>query len=291
MKKWGITLFAALGFSVSYAQSGLYYLDSKYEDDPMDEITHLNLGVNFLSNNMHLGRKDKKVVPYITPYIGYAFRTGFYINGSVSYGAVKKFGHVDRMAIEGGYDRVYGRNFLCGVYAGQYFYHKKSNSINAAITQQAGIYGKYLNDLIEPQLDIIYNNTSLAPDYLINLSVDHRFQLADKKLNIYPTFSFYVGTQHFYDAYYVNQVSRESGTTISTAVENPGKIKPLNVELSVKTTLWAGNWMFTLTPAYTNPIGSGNVTLPTGVVHEKLKPSFYVELDACYRHPRAAMVR
>ncbi len=291
MKKWGATLLAAFGFWASYAQSGLYYLDSKYEDDPMDEVTHMNLGMNVLSNNMHLGRKDKNAIPYITPYLGYYFRTGFYINGSVSYGAVRKFGHVDRMAIEGGYDRTWGTNFLAGAYAGQYFYHKQSASVNASITQQAGVYGKYINDLVEPQVDIIYNNTTTAPDYLIDISVDHRFRLADNKLNIYPTFAFFIGTQHFYDNYYISKAARESGATISTAVDNPGNIKPLNVEFSAKATLWAGNWMFTMIPTYTTPLGAGKVTLPTGVISERLKPSFYIELDACYRHPRSAMIR
>lgn len=292
MKKWSMGILMMLGALNGVAQSsGLYYLDKKYDDDPMDDVTHLDLGMNILTNNVYLGRRDKSSLPYITPYIGYYFRSGFYLNGSVSYGAQKKFGRFDMACLEGGYDRTYGTTILAGVYAQQYFYYKRSTAITAAISQSAGIYVKYMNDLIEPQVNFTYNNTTLSPDYVIQISLDHHFQLAQKKLNIYPTFSFYTGTQHFYDNYYVNRIKRESNVDVSSTIPDAGNIRPVAAEFSVKTILWTGHWMFIFTPTYAVPMGYGKVILPSGTVSEKLKGSFFVELDACFRRPREEMIR
>lgn len=292
MKKWSIgILLAAICTGNSYAQNGLYYLDRYYLDDPYDETTHLRLGMNLLSDNVYMGRKDKDAMPYITPYIGYYFRNGIYVNGSISYGATNEFGHFDRASIDAGYDHVWGKNFLTGIYGEQYFYYTGSASVSASITQRFGIYGKYRNDLIEPQLDVIYNNTTTDPDYAIELSLDHHFRLSGDKLHIYPAFSFFTGTGNFYNNYLVSRISRENGVSIGNAISNTDNIKGLNVELSAKTILYAGHWMFTLRPVYAIPIGDGYTITPNGIVSQKLKGSFFVDLDICFRRPREEMIR
>lgn len=288
MKKWGIGLLAmVLCIGTSYAQSGLYYLDKQWEDeDPMDEVTHMRFGANMLSNNVYMGRKDSGRVPYLSPYIGYYNRNGFYVDGSVSYALTKRTGHFDVATIAAGYDHAFTPSFLAGVHAEKYFYYRYSPSISSVITESGGVYVLYKNDLIEPTLAFDVNNGT-TQDFVISAVLDHHFQLADKKLHLYPALTFFVGSQHFYDNYFINRTLKKDNIAITGAVENPGKIRPLCSEFSIRTVLYTGNWMFTFMPTYATPLGAGTITLPNRIYTEKLKSTFFIELDACYRKPRS----
>lgn len=293
MKKRAIGfLIMVLGMGVTYAQnSGLYHLNKQFEnEDPMDEVTHLDLGVNMLSNNVYLGRKDGGRAPYLTAYVSYYNRRGFYFDISESYAFTKKTGHFDLTTLSGGYDRTFGTNVLAGVHAEKYIYYKNSPVVRSAITESGGVYCMYKNDLIEPTVSFDINNGN-SQDFVIKATLDHRFQLADKKLNIYPAFSFFVGTLHFYDNYYINRTLKNDNIVITNAIENPGKIKPVALELSARTVLYAGKWMFTLIPTYAVPLGTSKVTLPGGTYNEKLKNTFFIELDACFRRPRSQFIK
>lgn len=288
MKKWGIGfLVMMLGMGVCHAQnSGLYYLDKQYEsEDPFDNLTHLDMGVNALSNNVYLGRKDVNKLPYLTPYLGYTLRCGLYVNGSVSYAFTKKSGHVDAGTIEAGYDRTFGSNVLAGVHVEQYFYYKNSPGVRSSINESGGVYWLYKNDWIEPTLSFDINNGT-SQDFVFKGMLDHHFQLADNKVHIYPAAALFIGTLHFYDNYYIARTLREDHMVINTALETPGKIRPVDIELSAKTSIYLGNWMFNIIPTYAVPIGEGKVTLPGKVINEKLKNTFFIEVDACYRKVR-----
>ncbi len=293
MKKCWIGFFIMmLSAGMSYAQnSGLYYLHKDFEnEDPMDDVTHLDLGVNSVTNNVYLGRKDGSRVPYLTAYISYYNRRGFYFDAAESYAFTKKTGHFDLTTLSAGYDHTYGTNILAGVHAEKYIYYKNSPAVRSAITENAGVYCQYRNDLIEPTLAFDINNGA-TQDIVIKATLDHRFQLADKKLNIYPAFSFYMGTLHYYDQYFINRTLRNDNIVITNAIETPGKIKPVALELSAKTILYAGKWMFTVIPTYALPLGASKVTLPSGTYTEKLKNTFFIELDACFRRPRSQFIK
>ncbi len=292
MKKWGISfLVIILTAFTGYAQSGLYDLDKDFEnEDPMDDVTHLDLGVNSVTNNVYLGRKDGSKVPYLTAYISYYNRRGFYFDAAESYAFTKKTGHFDLSTLSAGYDHSFGTNVLAGVHAQKYIYYKNSPAVRSAITENAGVYCQFRNDLIEPTLAFDINN-GINQDIVIKATLDHRFQLADKKLNIYPAFSFFLGTLHFYDQYFINRTLKNDNIVISNAIETPGKIKPVDLEFSAKTVLYAGKWMFTIIPTYAIPLGAGKVTLPSGSYNEKLKNTFFIELDACFRRPRSQFIK
>lgn len=290
MKKWVAGLVLILGAVTARAQNmGLYERSHQYEDDPLDEVTHLQLGINTLSDNVYLARRDSVAMPYITPYIGYYFRSGFSLQASVSYGAYKKWGRFDRACLSGAYDRTFGYNMLAGIYAEQYFYYKKSTAVAASITQRAGLYWKYRNDLVQPQIEVTYSKGTSA-DIAVFTTLDHRFKLAQDKVNIYPAFTLAVGTQHFYDDYNVRRALKENNVLITTSVQESGKIRPMSLELSAKTTYWNDHWLITLIPTYAFPLGAATVNLPGRVIHEKLKNTFFVELDIRYRRHREEMI-
>ncbi len=287
MKKWVLLLLSLVCFTITYAQrDGLFYLDKEYNEDPFDDYTYSFFGANYLSNNVYLGRRDTARLPYFTPYIGYQMHNGLYGKASASYSPVKHFGRFDLFTLELGYDRTFGKHILTGISVEKYFYYKKSPGIKSSIKDNITLYCLYKNEKIEPQL-IFAVNQNKSNDYVVGFSLDHNIRLRDNTLNIYPTATFYYGSRHYFDDYYLNNLKRKDSTlTDREVVQNAGNYKPLNVEISARTTFRTPEWLFTLTPSYSVPISAATIKLPGRVATEKLKSSFYITLDVCYRHER-----
>ena len=288
MKKGFLSLLITLiCTATSFGQySGLYYLDNKYEDDPFDELTYFSGGINYLTNNVYHGRRDSLVLPYINPDIGYHLHNGIYGKATISYAPTRKTGHFDLLTLELGYDRSFGTNVLAGIYAEKYFRYRYSPSIRAAITESGGIYCQYKNDLIEPQLSFVLNHSNTM-DFVVGATFDHDFRLAQNTLNIIPALTVNVGTQNYYEQYFVNRVLHKENLILQNqVVENSGNIHALDLEFSAKTTYYTGAWFFTLIPTYAVPLTAAKVTLPNSVVHEKLTNTFFLELDVCHRKER-----
>ena len=288
MKKWFLSLLITLALTPgSYGQtSGLYYLDEYYSDDPFDELTYFSAGLNTLTNNVYLGRKDSARLPYINPYIGYNLHNGMYGKATVSYAPTRINGHFDLLTVELGYDRTFGHNVLAGIYAEKYFYYSNSPSIRYAIKEGGGIYCLYKNDLIEPQFNFNLNHSTVM-DFVIGAAFDHNFRLADNTFNIIPTIAINAGSQNYYNEYFTNRALKKDNIVITNqVVENAGSIKALDIEFSVKTTYRTKGWFFTFKPTYAIPLGAGKVILPGKTVTQKLTGTTFLELDICYRHER-----
>ena len=290
MKRWFLALLLICSAIPGlHAQGGgLYYQKHEYEEDPYDELTYLQTGVNYLSDNVYLGRKDSAKLPYISPYVGYHLHSGLYFKGTVSYNPAKKTGHFDLATIEAGYDRTFGTedNILAGGYINKNFYYKNSKGIKAAIKESGGIYCERKDGIIEPQISIDVNYGKRA-DYVAGLMLDHHFRLADSKLDVIPAFTFYAGSEYFYEQYIINRLKKFDKTlVIDRALDNPGSIKPLDVDLNCKVAYRTGGWLFTMIPTYAIPMGAATIHLPNRVIQEKLTNSFYLELDVCYRAER-----
>ena len=288
MKKWLLLLLSITSFACSYGQreGGLYHLNKEYNEDPFDDYSYSFFGANYLSNNVYLGRHDSATLPYYTPYVGYQMHNGFYGKASASYSPIKKFGRFDVFALELGYDRSFGKRILTGVSVEKYFYYKKSPGIKAAIKDNISLYCLYKNGKIEPQVMFAINQGK-TNDYVVGLSIDHNIRLRDNTLNIYPTAAFYYGSQHYFDDYYLNKLNRRDNSNITREVVNgAGEYKPLNIEFNARTTFRTPAWLFTLIPTYSLPMSAATISLPNKVITERLKSSFYVSLDICYRHER-----
>ena len=286
MKKCFLGLLTCLLCVCAYGQrNGLYYLDKQYEEDPYDELTYFYSGGNYRSNNVYLGRKDSVKLPYISPFIGYQLHNGLYAKATASY-ALTKTGHFDLLALEAGYDRNLGRHILTGIWVEKYFYQRNSPSVKAAIKESGTIYCQYKNKKVEPTISITINHNN-STDFVVGAGLGHNFRFISNTLNLIPAITFYAGSQHYYDEYFINRaLKQDKSIPISAAVQNAGAYKPLDVELSAKTTFRANTWFFTVTPTYCVPLSPATIILPYRTVQEHLKSSLYIEIDACHRHER-----
>lgn len=253
------------------------------EDDPYDKLSYFMYGVNYLSDNVYLGRKDSATLPYISPYIGYHTKSGLYAKASASYAPTKSL--VDLATIEAGYDHSFG-DVDAGVNVDKFFYNKKTTSIRGNSKGSAGIYGQYNNDWIEPQVSFDLN-FGKKTDYVLNVQLDHDFKFLHSTLEILPTVAMNAGTRHFYDEYFVNRLTKKDKTLkIKNALKDAGKFNPLDYELSVKVTYRVTQWLFTLTPTYVIPVNPVTITFPKTTFTEKISNSFFVELDICHRYSK-----
>lgn len=288
MKKWLLLLFSIGSFVSAYAQreGGLFHLPNEYNEDPFDDYTYSFFGANYLSNNVYLGRHDSMRLPYYTPYIGYQMHNGFYGKASASYTPIKKFGRFDLFTVELGYDRSFGKRILTGVSVEKYFYYKNSPGVRAALKDNISLYCLYKDGKIEPQI-LFSINQNKTNDYIVGFSIDHNIRLRDNTLNIYPTLAFYYGSQHYFNDYYLGKLKRQDSVVITRdVVQGAGEYKPLNIEFNARATFRTPDWLFTLIPTYSIPMSAASISLPNRVITEKLKSSFYVSLDICYRHER-----
>ncbi len=276
-----ILLTASLSHSRAQSISGF---DAKTnEDDPFEHKSYFMYGINYLSNNVYLGRKDSAVVPYISPYIGYHDKSGFYAKGLLSYSPGKANGRFDVATLEAGYDHSFG-NFNAGVNADKFFYNKNSKSIRANTKGGIGVDGQYNNDLIEPQATFDVNFNKSSTDYVAGFLLDHNFEFLEKRFQITPIIAMNAGTQNYYDEYFKARIAKaDKKAKVKKAIDKAGDFNVLDYEISIKTTLSVNKWLFTLIPAYAIPVNAASITLPNKVVTESLSNSFYCEVDICHR--------
>src|SRR5579883_1873354 len=88
--------------------------------------SYFSAGVNYVSNNVYLGRKDSVTIPYISPYVEYHNKTGIYGNLMASYLPVSINGRspdFDLLTLEGGYMHDFFDDHLSGIlYFDKYWY-------------------------------------------------------------------------------------------------------------------------------------------------------------------------
>jgi len=278
----GTILFALLLLSLTVqAQSNIN--GSEDDDDPYSSEPYFMSAINYLSNNVYLGRKDTTTIPYYSPYIGYHFKSGIYAKGMVSY-TTAKGGLIDLTTLEAGYDHNFTEHFNGGICIDKFFYNKNSLSVRANTKGSGGIYGQFNNNIIQPQFTFDLNFNGKSKDYVIGIILDHEFVLADNAVKIIPTIGFMSGTQNYYDEYFINRLNKKDKKgNVKSVVSDPDKLVPLVYEFSTKVTYMTGKWLFSLTPNYAIPVSPATVTINNKVSKEKLSNSFYLELDICHR--------
>src|ERR1700674_4101386 len=76
------------------------------DEDIFPKKSYWQAGINYLSDNVYLGRKDSVKIPYISPSIGYYDKSGFYVNGSLSLLPSSGNSHIDMASLEAGYSII-----------------------------------------------------------------------------------------------------------------------------------------------------------------------------------------
>ena len=285
MKKIFFCIIGLLLFGQAvHGQSITNFHDPVDQDDPYETRSYFMFGLNYVSNNVYLGRKDSMVIPYMSPYIGYHLKSGLYAKLLLSYSPAHKKGRIDLTTIEAGYDHSFSQHFNGGFSIDKFFYNKNTTSIRANTVGSAGIYCQYSNDWIEPQVNFDIDINKSSTDYVAGIFLDHNFSVANSTLNIYPTAGLNSGTQNYYDEYFKNRETKNNKKSKpQKVVGDAQQFKPLDYEFNCKVTYRVTKWLFTFIPTYAIPMSPSVITLPNRIVTEKLSNTFYVELDICRR--------
>jgi len=227
--------------------------------------SYFSASLSYLTNAVYNGRKDSVATPYITPTIGYYDKSGFFIDGSLSYLARSGSSRIDLYTVEAGYDFYLG-NFDGEISANKTFYNSQSTNVKSEIKGTVFASGGYDFIYVKPTVEAGINFGDKT-DYLFAFGLEHTFYQANDKLLITPTVRGNGSTQNYYGSYYNKRklVTRKKnpGVTydLTAEVEDASKYKMLDYEFSLPVSYSLKKFTFSLIPVYVLPVNPSLITV------------------------------
>jgi hypothetical protein len=222
--------------------------------------------LNYLSDNVYMGRRDSVKIPYISPSLGYYNKSGLYINSSVSYLPTPGSNRIDLVTVEGGYSFIL-KNLDGQISANKYFFNSQSTNVRSEIKASIVAQGAYDLSVIKPTFQTAMN-FGLRTDYSLGLGMEHSFYAFDENLDVTPGFVVNASTQNYYEAYYNRRRyngKRKRKTTgisyydISADVTGASKFKLLDYELSVPLNYTIQKFTINFTPTLAVPVNPAHI--------------------------------
>ena len=189
---------------------GLTYSVKAQDTTTRAKVSYFKANVSYLTNAVYAGRKDSLVNPYLTPSIGYFHKSGFFIEGSLSYLAAIGESRIDLFALQTGYDFTFSNKLYGGIYASKYFYDNASTAVRS---ESKGSMGGNLS--YNPGFVTFLGGADLIFSTMIDINVigaiSHPFYFGDtdNEWSITPTTSVNLGTQNYYQDFLVNRKSKD----------------------------------------------------------------------------------
>ena len=246
-KKQITLLFIVFSFIVLKANA-----QSTQDKDTTKSYFKASLG--YLSNAVYNGRQDSIVYPYITPTFGYYDKSGFYVNGSLSYLAASTEKRIDLFTLEVGYDFDIATNFSGGIYADKYFYNTASTNVKSDIKGVAGASFSYDFDVLQLSAgtDILF---ATKKDFSLNAGIGHAFTIGNEgnQWTINPTATVNASTLNFYEGYTNRRAGKNAQknganagtvTSVTTITNRSNGLTLLDYELALPISYDAPKWGF-----------------------------------------------
>lgn len=260
--KKNLTLFICflLASVFAYAQGSKDDLDSLLDDAPK---AYFKASLDYLSDNIYLGRKDSVATPYITPAIEYHFKSGIFLSGSISYLSTEH--RIDVSTLGAGYGFSKGKwdgEFI----AEKYFYSSQSYSVRSEQKGDMNASIGYDFGFINPSVSG-FINFGTKSDYGTSFTLEHTFLLFDEKIDVTPSFVANASTQNYYSAYYKKRkyVKTKKGKKITYSAnantQDASKFKLLDYEFSAPLNYVVKRFTFNFTPTVAVPVNPSVVTL------------------------------
>jgi hypothetical protein len=238
---------------------------------------YLKIGLNFLSNNVYLGRADTIAAPTLSPNIKYTFKSGIYLSGAMDIITNRPKNKLDGGNIEFGYDYVGDGNLDYGASLTKLFFNSTSTQVSSSISAELNAYIDYdVADIITPSVSLGYQfaKSGSTGDILITPSLSHDFLIEsvfgdDDELLISPQAGLNAGSQNFYSAYLIRK-GRLAAKQVNAAYANYnnalGNFTLLDYELTMPFVYTSGKFSFSLIPT----LAFAQDQLPKSTVGEKL---------------------
>lgn len=260
--------------------------------------SYFQAGLNYLSNNVYLGRKDTIAIPYINASIGYYHKSGLYINTSASYLPNANPGRLDLFTIEAGY-LFKVKNFEGQINATKYFFSNQSVNVKSAIKESFDFFASYNFGFVKVTATptLIVSNEQ---DFALMLGLEHTFYLLNNDaMDISPTINANGSTQNYYNTYYRERKYRvtKTGTVVQAAsikaqVNDAAQFKILDYEFSAPINYTYKKFTVNFTPVYAVAVHPAIVTITTQVANrapkvrtgtEKIGNSFFFQAGFTYK--------
>jgi len=232
--------------------------------------SYLTAGLSFLNNNVYLGRKDSMNIPYVTPDMAYYFKSGFYLEGSLSYVISSTQSRIDAVTFSGGYNFI-SKKYTGEVTASKFFYISQSRNVRSEVKGSLGYYNSYNFGFITPTVTATLDFGAKI-DIVGEVGIEHSFSAFKDKLYIIPTFTANASTQNYYSNYYRKRrytIKRKGKPPIigiakvTGIVEDASTFKLLDYEISVPLEYQTGKFTFSFNPVYAIPVHPAIVQITT----------------------------
>ena len=223
--------------------------------------SYFQLGLNYISNNVNLGRFDSATVNYYTPTFGYYHKSGLYIQATAGFLINPYESRMDMFTLEGGYVFTKG-NYDGELVASKYYYSSLSTNVSSEIKASASYTSGYDFGFIKPSF-MAAANISSEFDYAMALGLEHTFEIVNDVFEVDPKFLVNGSTQNFYSDYFKRRrysIKRKGKAPltgvaqITGTIENPNAFKVLDYEASMEINYTVGRFVFTVLPTYAIPV-------------------------------------
>jgi len=233
-----------------------------------DKKASFKIGVNYLSNNVFMGRADTVRTPTILPEMKYIFKNGIYLAATANYIPNRVTNKLDGGSAVFGYDFDITDDFTGGASFTKLFYAANSTQIGSSIGSTINANLSYnIADVITPIVSVDYNflKQDFGHDIFVNAGISHDFAIdgifGEKDLLIIsPSANLNAGTQNFYDAYFILKKYKltkkalaleQAAESLIIKRENQlSKFKLLDYELSAPVEYKTGVLILSFTPTY-----------------------------------------
>ncbi|WP_143306542.1 hypothetical protein [Chitinophaga vietnamensis] len=261
--------------------------------------SHFSLGLQYLSDNVYMGRKDATRIPYLSTTLGYYHKSGLYAEGIASM-LMDNGTRVDAGVLTAGYMFTKG-NFDGDISASKFFYNDLSDNIRSEVNGDVHASAAYdFNGIVTANADG-YINFGSKTDYTVRFALEHPFDLFKERLSIIPGVSANAGTQHYYDDYYnyrrlspVVKVSKKKKQrqppTVVADMSDASHFTVLDYEFSLPISYTIHKRLtFSFEPTYALPLHPAVLTLTTlstkesTVKVEPLSNQFYWSFGISYK--------
>lgn len=272
--------------------------DSLTTQNLKNKESYLSADINYISDAVFMGRKDSISAPYLYPSLTYHHKSGFYGTGSFSFLTKSDQSRIDLFLITAGYD--FTANKLTGDFSlTKYFFSEDSYNVISEVEADVSASLTYDFDLLNIMIAASsYINNNNSSDFFLSSELSHDFISNDQKFQISPTVGAYLGSQNFYEEYYINNrigSDRGSGNgqgsgsgstteTITTiSIQESEKFNLMAVEFSLPMWYSEKSFTFSFLPALVVPQSKANILVDEALVKEDLKATFYWMVGLSYQ--------
>jgi hypothetical protein len=270
------------------------------ENSPnQNDSSYLSAAVNFISDAVFMGRKDSISSPYLYPSLLYHHKSGLYAKGSLSYLTKSDESRIDLYLLTAGIDFNI-KNFYGDISATKYFFNDKSYTVISGV--EADITASLLYDFKIVDVSLAassYFSKNSTTDFFLSSEISHDFTTSDKAFQISPTAGVYLGSQNFYEQYYIyNRFGSRSGSgqgngpgggggepiiTTEIVLEESEKFGVMAYEFSLPMWYTNNSFTFSFLPVLAIPQNEATITVDGIVSKEELDETFYLMVGIAYR--------